>query len=243
MVQSTEKLLLPGRTSQVLLTDISIASPFDADASLNNIFILSRTMATMSAARRQLWLTTQKTNSRAKQLVVTALFQGGRLFGKLQNKVREFKWETQPALPKGRNEGFYSTKEGILLVSTVAPNTKAVCDKGLHWKVLHNSMIGTVPPGLYKVLHHQKLPTKEAVMKLSSGYIALANLLHLRTSATHISLFSWMRQPSAMLQRNIWNTCWFWHRIFCQKGQVHHLRQTQAMPFTIFTQHNFLLQD
>lgn len=85
VVQSTEKLLLPGRTSQVLLTDISIASPFDADASLNNIFILSRTMATMTAARRQLWLTTQKMNSQAIQLVVTALYQGGRLSGKLQN--------------------------------------------------------------------------------------------------------------------------------------------------------------
>lgn len=85
MVQSTEKQLLLDRTSQVLLTDISIASPFDADALLNNIFILSRTMATRAAARRQLWLTTQKTDSQAKQLVVTALFQGGRLFGKLHD--------------------------------------------------------------------------------------------------------------------------------------------------------------
>lgn len=85
MAQSTETQLLLGRTSQVLLTDISITSPFDADALLNNIFILSRTMATWAAARRQLWLTTQKSDSQAKQLVVTALFQGGRLFGKLHN--------------------------------------------------------------------------------------------------------------------------------------------------------------
>lgn len=82
MVQSTETQLLLGRTSEVLLTDISIASPFDADVSLNNIFILSRTMATWAAARRQLWLTIQKSDSQAKQLVVTALFHRGRLLGK-----------------------------------------------------------------------------------------------------------------------------------------------------------------
>lgn len=64
MVQNTETELLLGTTSQILLTDISVASPFDADASLNNIFILSRTMATWAAARRQLfWLTTQKSDS------------------------------------------------------------------------------------------------------------------------------------------------------------------------------------
>lgn len=106
-VQSTE--LLPGRASQVLLTDISISPSFDADASLSKIFILSTAMATWAAARRQLGLTTPESDSQAKQSVGTAHFQGGRLPGKLHSWARESRRAAaQPALPKGRNAGFYS---------------------------------------------------------------------------------------------------------------------------------------
>lgn len=69
---------------------------------------------------------------------------------------------------------FIAWKEEFFWSLTVAPNTKAVCGKGLPWRLLRGGTVGTIPPGLFRVSHRHKLSTEEAALKLSYGCTRLA---------------------------------------------------------------------
>lgn len=117
---------------------------------------------------------------------------------------------------------FIAWKEEFFWSLTVAPNTKAVCGKGLPWRLLRGGTVGTIPPGLFKVSHRHKLSTEEAALKLSYGCTRLAVGVVASQAQScppkHTGPLGQVMHPSAKLLRNIRSTL---RRVPCQKGQVH----------------------